>query len=326
MPTRRTIARWSAAAFPTMAGFGQVFAAAFPERTIKLVVGFPAGQSSDASARRITQFMSEALKQSVFVDNKPGAAGILSHEFVKNAPNDGYTLLMSSSGPLVINPALYSKLPYNTLRDFEPVALVGASPLVMFTAAGSPLNNFRDLVALAKSKPGKLTYGSSGSGTTGHITMEMLKKAANIDLLHVPYKGSPQMVTDVVGGQVDIAFDTGGSVFPLAKGGRVKMLAVSSRTRFASVPDLPTLAEQGVAGFEAMAWSAMVAPKGTPPDAVKLLNEAVNKALKEPTVIESFNIAGSFVMGGSVSEFRDFLIKETARWGAAVKASGAQVD
>lgn len=326
MPTRRTIARWGAAALPLMAGLGRAYAGAYPERTIKVVVGFPAGQSTDASARRITQFMSEALKQSVYVDNKPGAAGILSHEFVKNAPNDGYTLLMSSSGPLVINPALYSKLPYNTLRDFEPVALVGASPLVMFTAAGSTLNSFKDLISLARSKPGKLTYGSSGSGTTGHIAFEMLKKAADIDLLHVPYKGSPQMITDIVGGQVDVAFDTGGSVFPLARSGRVKMLAVSSRNRFAAVPDLLTLAEQGIAGFEATAWSALVAPKGTPPEAIKLLNEAVNKALKEPSVIESFKVAGSYVTGGTAAEFHDFLVKEIARWGAAVKASGAQVD
>lgn len=305
---------------------GAAFAGDYPDRAIKLIVGFPAGQSTDTSARRIAQSMSETLKQAVFVDNRPGAAGIISHEAVKNAPADGYTLLMGSTGTLAINPWLYQKLPYNPLKDFEPVASVSASPLVLFTSADSPVGNFKQLVALARSRPGKVSYGSSGSGTTGHIAMEMLKKEAGIDLLHVPYKGSPPMITDVIGGQVDVAFDTAGAVLPMVKGGRIKMLGIATLKRFEAAPGVPTLAEQGLSGFEAMPWAAILAPKGTPAAVVQRLNAAVNTALKDPAVLEQFVSTGSYALGGSPSQLQTYLAQQHALWGKAVVASGARID
>lgn len=308
----------------TIASFS--VAGTFPDRPIKIIVGFPPGQSSDASARRTAQAMAEILKQSVIVDNRPGAAGAISHEAVKNAAPDGYTLLMGSTGTLAINPSLYSKLPYDPIKDFEPVALVSGSPLVLFTSSALPVKNFQELIAYVKARPGKITYGSSGSGTTGHIAMEMLKKATGIDVLHVPFKGSPPMVTAIMGGQVDFAFDTLGTVLPFADSGRIKLMGIATLERSSSAPKLPTLAEQGLAGFEASPWSALLAPKGTPPEIVNRLNEVVNKVIKEPAMVESFAKLGSFPLGGTPAYFKTYMQNDIARWGKAVKASGAQVD
>jgi len=322
MPTRRELGRAGLAALSLMAGITRVHAAAYPDRTIKLVVGFPAGQSSDAAARRVAQNLSEILKQTVYVDNRPGAAGLISHEAVKNSPADGYTLLMGSTGTLAINPSLYRKLPYDPARDFEPVALFAASPLVLFAPAAAPVNNVKEFLAHVKARPGKLTYGTGGSGTTSHIAMEMLKKTADIDLLHVPYKGSPQMITDLIGGQIDFAFEPAGAVIPFAKNGRIKLLGIATAGRFNLLPELPTLAEQGVA-LEATPWTAIVVPKGTPPAVQQQLNEAINAALKNPATIEEFGRTGSYALGGSISGARKFIDDEAARWGKAVKASGA---
>ncbi len=317
----------SALATTSLAAVWQpVIAAGYPDRPIRLIVGFPAGQSTDTSARRIAQSMSQTLGQSVFVDNRPGAAGIISHGAVKNAPADGYTLLMGSTGTLTINPWLYKNLPYDPIKDFEPVASVSASPLVLFTSVDSPIKDLSQLIAMAKSRPGKVSYGSSGNGTTGHIAMEMLKMEAGIDLLHVPYKGSPPMVTDVISGQISVAFDTAGAVLVMAKGGRIKLLGVATLKRFEAAPELPTLAEQGLSGFEAMPWSAILAPKGTPALIVQRLNVAVNAALKDPAILDLFISTGSYALGGPPSQLQSYLAQEHARWGKAVGASGARVD
>ena len=326
MYTRRTIARWAFVALPLMAAFGSATAAGYPDRPIKMIVGFPAGQSTDASARRIAASMTTTLKQSVFVDNRPGAAGIISHDAVKNALPDGYTLLMGSTGTLAINPSLYRKLPYDTAKDFEPVGLIAAAPLMLFTSASSPVNNVKELIAYAKAHPGKMTYGSSGSGTTQHIAMEMLKKQAGIYMLHIPYKGSAPMITDVIGGQIDVAFEPAASVLSFAKSGKLKFLGFATLKRSPVAPDIPTLAEQGLPGFEAVPWSAILAPKGTPPDVVLQLNKAINTALTDSGVLETFASTGSYALGGSVAELQKFMRSETLRWGKAVKDSGAQVD
>jgi tripartite-type tricarboxylate transporter receptor subunit TctC len=326
MIDRRTFVQGALGAVPLAALWRPAFAGTWPEHQIRLVVGFPPGQSSDVSARTIARSMSQTLGQSVYVDNRPGAAGIISHETVKNAPADGYTLLLGSSGTLAINPFLYRKLPYDPINDFEPIGTVSASPLVLFTAPDSPLNSFKDFVAAAKARSGKLTYGSSGSGTTGHIAMEMLKRAAGIELMHVPYKGSPAMLTDVIGGQVDVGIDTAGSVLPLARSKRLKPLGIATLKRFPGAPEIPTLAEQGLAGFEAVAWSAILAPKGTPPAVLQRLNESLQQALKDPAVVEQFTSTGSVTLGGSPDQLRSFLLAENQRWGPAVKDSGAQVD
>ncbi|RZL93516.1 MAG: tripartite tricarboxylate transporter substrate binding protein [Variovorax sp.] len=328
MQTRRNIiARCALAALPLIgAGLGANAATAYPDHPIRMIVGFPAGQSSDTTARLIASKLSDALKQSVFVDNRPGAAGIISHEAVKNAAPDGYTLLMGSTGTLAINPFLYKKLPYDALKDLDPVATVNAAPLILFTAASSPFNNLKELAAYTQAHPGKVSYGTGGSGTTGHIAMEMLKKDAGLDLLHVPYKGSPPMITDVIGGQVNVAFEPAGSVLPFGKSARIKFLGIATLKRYPLAPEIPTLSEQGAKGFEATPWSAIMAPKGTPPAIVEQLNAAVNKALKDPVVIEEIAKTGGTPLPKSVAEFRQFLQDENTRWGRAVRDSGAQVD
>jgi tripartite-type tricarboxylate transporter receptor subunit TctC len=301
-------------------------AAEYPDRPIKILVGFPAGQSSDANARRIAAGMSTLLKQSVVVDNKPGAAGAIAHTALKNSAPDGYTLAIGSTGTLAINPFLYKSLPYDPVKDFEPVGLISASPLVLVVPAASPINNLKDLLAYAKERPGKLTFASGGSGSTGHIAQEMLKKQADIDVLHVPYKGSPPMITDLLGDQVEVAFDPLGSMLPFIKSGKVKALGIATLTRYAPTPEMPTLAEQGLAGFEAVPWTVLLAPKGTSAAVLQALNKTLVQVLKDPAVIEDFARTASMQLGGTAATASQYLRSEQARWGVAVKASGAQVD
>lgn len=310
----------------SIGGSGNVAAQAYPERPIKVIVGFPPGQATDTVARNIAQKMSEDLKQTVYVDNRPGAGGIVSHEAAKNSPPDGYTLLMGSGGTLAINPALYRKLPYDPQKDFEPIALISGGPLFLYTSATMPVNNLKELIAYVKARPGKVSYGSGGNGSTQNIAMEMLKRATNTDMLHVPYKGSPAVLTDVVGGQVQFAFEAAGLIIPQVKVGRVKLLAVSARQRSTIAPDVPTVMEQGVADFEALTWTALLAPRGTPAAIIERLNASANKALRSPDVVAQTQSTGSHVLGGTPAETKAFFRSEIERWGKAVKDSGAQID
>ena len=299
----------------------------FPSRPIQLVVGFPPGQASDVGARLIALKMGEALEgATVFVDNKPGAAGIIAHQFVKNAEANGYTMLYGSSGTLAINPTLYRKLPYQPLKDFAPVALLNSSPMFLAAPTELPVKNFEDMVAYVKARPGQISYGSSGNGATQHIAMELLKKEAGLDMVHVPYKGSPPMVTDLIAGRIQFAFDVSTSILPHAKAGRVRLLGISSAERLPIAPDVPTIAEQGLPGFEALTWAGLLVPAGTPAAVVETLNAAVNQALKNPDAIEHYARTGSTVKGGTAAAFGSFMEREIAKWSKAVIASGAQVD
>lgn len=298
----------------------------FPSRQIRLVVGFPAGQSSDVGARIIAARLSEDLGQSVFVDNKPGASGIIAHGFVKNAAPDGYTLLLSSTAPLAINPFLFRKIPYDSLRDFTPLVLINTSPMFLVTATDSPFNDLRELTAYAKANPGKVSYGSSGSGTTSHIAMEMLKTETGLDATHVPYKGSTSLITDLIGGRVQAAFDAASSIAPLLAAGKVKALATSGNERSPRFPQVATVAEQGVPKFQALTWAGLLGPAGMPAPLVEQLNAAVNRALTNRKVQQHFASVGSAVNGGTAASFDLFLRQELQRWGPAVKASGAQLD
>ena len=325
MKALQTLARISFIALSLIGASASVVASGYPDRPVKVVVGFPAGQSTDLRARMLAQGMATLLKQAVIVDNRPGAAGGTSHVAVKNAPPDGYTLVMGTAGTLAINPSLYDKLPYDPIKDFEPVALFAGSPMVLFTSIASPVNNYREFVAHVSARPpGTITYGSAGSAA--HIAMEMLKKQAGLDLLRVPYKGSPQMITDLIGGQIDFAFEPIGTLLPLLKGGRVKILGFGSLNRNPALPHLPTLAEQGLTGFEAVSWTAILAPKGTPATIVQQLNEAIDKVVKDPAIVEEFARNGSFPMGGTAAAAGKYIREENARWGKAVKAAGAQAD
>lgn len=315
----------AAAAFSTLPRIGSA-QEHFPDRQVRLVVGFPAGQSSDVGARIVAARLSEDLGQSVFVDNKPGASGIIAHEFVKKSAPDGYTLLLTSTAPLAINPYLFRNIPYNSAKDFTPIVLINTSPMYLVTAADSPFTSLRELVAFSKANPGKVSYGSSGSGTTGHIAMEMLKSKTGLDATHIPYKGSGALITDLIGGRVQAGFDAASSIAPLLSAGKVKALGTSGPKRSSRFPQVLTIAEQGVPNFQALTWAGLVGPAGMPSAVVEQLNAAVNRVLNNAQVQQHFANVGSTVNGGTSESFNQFVREELKLWGPAVKASGAQLD
>jgi tripartite-type tricarboxylate transporter receptor subunit TctC len=328
MTTRRAFAKALAFASLTAPAFSRAFAQDrdYPNRTLQLVVGFPAGQASDIGARLLAKAMADDLKQAVYVDNKPGATGIIAHQFVKNAAPDGYTMLFGSTATLAINPTLFRKLPYDPLRDFVPVAMLYASPMFLVAAPDLPVNTLAEAIAYAKANPGKATYGSGGSGSTQHISMELLKREAGIDIMHVPYKGTPGMLNDLIAGRVNFAFESATSIVPYIQAKTVKVLGTSGAARLASMPDIPTIAEQGFPGFEAMTWAALVAPAGTPAPVVERLNQAANTALASKELTEHFGRSYSIPRPGTPAALTAFLRDENAKWGKAVATSGAQVD
>jgi tripartite-type tricarboxylate transporter receptor subunit TctC len=327
MISRRNLAR-ALAATPLLgaASHGAFAQGEYPNKTIQLVVGFPAGQASDIGARLMAKQMAEELKQSVYVDNKPGATGIIAHQFVKNAAPDGYTILFGSTATLAINVSLFKKLPYDPLKDFAPVGLLWVSPMFLVAAPDLPFNTFAEAIAYVKANPGKTTYGSGGSGSTQHISMELLKKELGLDMLHVPYKGTPGMLNDLIAGRVNFCFESASSIMPYIQARTVKALATSVATRLPILPDLPTIAELALPGFEAMTWAAFVAPPGTPAPVVARLNEASNKALVSKEMTEHFAKTYAQIRPGTPADLEAFLRKEIAYWAKAVAASGAQVD
>jgi tripartite-type tricarboxylate transporter receptor subunit TctC len=270
--------------------------------------------------------LAEILGKPVFVDNKAGANGILGAQELKQAAPDGHTLLLGTSGQLAINPGLYKKLPYDPLNEFAPVTLSGIGRLYIVVPAASPFKTLDDLVQYAKAHPGKLNYGSGGRGITANLAMEMFKKEAGIDILHVPYKGSASALTDLMGGQIDVMMDAGGLVLPQIKLGKLRALGVSSTSRYSEMPALKTVAEQGYPGFEAAAWTGVVAPANTPPAVIQKLNKALLQAQSRPDVIASAKASSSEMSGGTPEEFRKFLVDETRKWGAAAKAAGVEME
>ncbi len=315
----------AAVLFALVAGSAQ---AAYPDKPIRLVVGFPPGQATDVIARAAAKKLQEVLGQPVIVDNKAGAAGISGSETVMRAAPDGYTLLVSSSGPLAINPSLYSKLSYHPIRDFEPVTLLAVVPLFLAVNPAFPAQTAAELVKLAKAQPGKVNYGSGGSGITSHLAMELLKHAQGIEMTHVPYKGSPAAITDLIGGQVQIMFDTGPALLPHMRSGKLRILAVGSRNRNSAAPNVPTMAEAGIGNFEAPAWVGLAAPKGTPREIVDALNKALGAANWRDAVDvrEQMTPLGADASWMAPDQFTRYIQSEMEKWALAVKLSGAKVD
>jgi tripartite-type tricarboxylate transporter receptor subunit TctC len=300
--------------------------AAWPDRPIRLVIPSAAGGSPDVICRILTNELSRILGQGIVVDNKPGASGNIGmQEIVKSKP-DGYTLGYANVGTLSINRSLFSKLPYDPEKDLTPVALLGYVQNALIVKKDLPVNSVKELIALAKSKPGRLTMGSAGNGTTGHLGGELFKSMTGTFITHVPYRGSPQSLQDLMGGQVDLMFDNISSCATHIKGGRVKALAVSGRSRSPLFPDLPTIAEEGVPGYETTAWGGIVAPVGTPREIITRLNAEINKILGMPAVNEKYAAIAFETTLGPPERLFDRAVRETRIWADVVKRSGAKMD
>jgi tripartite-type tricarboxylate transporter receptor subunit TctC len=302
------------------------FAADYPNKPIRLVVPFSAAGTTDFLARAIAQKLSTNLGTSVVVDNRPGAGGNIGSDMVAKADPDGYTLLLGTVGTHAINASLYKKMPYDTVKDFAPVTLVASVPNIVVVNPSVPVKSIKDLLALAKSKPGNLTFASSGNGSSIHLSGELFKSMAGVDMLHVPYKGSGPAVTDLVGGQVNLMFDNMPSSLPHVKTGRLRAIAVTGSKRSPAVPDLPTIAESGVPGYDSVAWFGVLAPAGTPPAIVNKLNAEIIKVLKSPDVAKRLSSQGAEPAYNTPDEFSAYIKTEMVKWAQVVKASGAQVD
>jgi len=297
---------------------------AYPAKPVRVVIPFPPGQATDVIGRIVAQKLGDSLGKSFVVENRPGANGILGVETVAKSPPDGYTLLVTASGSLVINPNLYSKLSYKPLEDLTPIALLGLVPLVVVAHPSLPVKTVPQLVSLAKSRPGALSYASSGPGSAQHLAMELFKWRTSMDIVHVPYKGSAPAVTDLMSGQVQLMFDTIASSLPLIRAGRVKPLGVGLKNRSGVLPDVPTLDEAGVKGFEVTGWSGFLAPAKTPQAIIQQLNAEVLKILGQADTKERITNLGMEAAITTPEEFTAFIKSETAKWAQAVKVAGVK--
>jgi tripartite-type tricarboxylate transporter receptor subunit TctC len=291
----------------------------------RIVVGFPPGQTIDTIARTYAAALSKELGTTVIVDNRPGANGILAASEVKRAAPDGKTLFFAGSGPLAINPSLYKHLPYEA-KDFAPVSLITSGSMVLIATPSFPPNNIAELVAYAKAHPGQVNFGSGGQGITGHLGMELLQDALGIKLTHVPYKGSPAALTDLMAGRISMMMEPAATVIPHIRSGRIKAIGVSSSKRNPAYPEIAPIAEQGVGGFEVTSWAAVVVRAGTPDTTIAILNAALQRAAKTPIVVESLKAAGVDNAVGTPQQLGAFWQSEIKTWAKAVQRSGVQLD
>ena len=325
-PFRTAIRRSLAAGVAALAtaAAGQA-AAAYPEQPVRVVVGFPAGGTTDVVARILTQAMGEDLKQSFVVENRPGAGSNIGAELVSRATPDGYTLYMVAVTS-AINHTLYKNLSFDLTKDFDPVALAAKVPNLLVVNPAVKADSVKSLVELAKSQPGKLAFASSGSGTSIHMAGELFKMQAGIDVLHVPYKGSSPALTDLIGGQVQFMFDNMPSAWPHVQAGKLRALAVTTGERSATAPNLPTMAESGFADFDVSSWFGLIAPDGTPPEVIKTLNDSARKVLARPDVKKRLADLGAVAQDTTPEQFGEFIRAEVEQWGKVVQASGARVE
>ena len=298
----------------------------WPVKPVKFVMTAPAGSSIDAIGRILADKLRDALGQPVVVENRAGAGGTLATDFVAKSAPDGYTMVLSFNGPLAFGPHMYSKLPYDPFKDLIPVIITTSQPNVLAVSNALPANSLTDLIAHAKANPGKLSYASVGAGSSSHLSMELLKTMAGIELVHVPFNGSPPAIASVASNETQMLFAVPPAITPLAKAGKVRMVAVSSSTRYALTPELPTLSEAGLPKFEALAWNGVLVPAGTPADIVARLNREFNAALKDADAKAKLNNAGLEPVGGSAEAFRNLIRAESDKWGPIIRRTGAKVD
>ncbi len=313
-----------AALLCTFANF--TFAQTYPSRTARMIVPWTAGGTADLMARIASQKFSESFGQQFVVDNRPGAGGLIGTDQVAKAAPDGYTLLLATTAPNSVAPSLYAKLPFDPVKDFASISLMATTCYVLSVHPSMPVSNARQLVALAKSRPGQLTFSSPGSGTPNHLSGEMLKMLTGIDMQHVPFKGSAQAISDVIGGQIALSFENIVVASPFVKNGRLKALAVTSAKRANALPSVPTMAESGVAGFEAVGWFGVVAPAAIPKDILAKLNTEMARMLASPDVKERISSLGAEVVSTTPEGMDQFNQAQIALWGKVVKASGARAE
>jgi len=295
-------------------------------RPIRLVVPFPAGGGTDILSRVIAQRLTEARKWSIVVENIGGAGGNIGANAAAKASPDGYTMVMGQTSNLVINPALYAKLPYDPQRDFAPVILVADLPVVLLVRAGSPLKSLKDLIDAARQKPGEITFATPGVGTVSHLAGELIKQSAKIDLLHVPYRGASQATIDTISGQAQVLIGSVASVMGQIRGGELRALAVTGAKRSDALPDVPTVAEQGLEKFAATTWYGILVPAQTPPAIVGTLNTAIDAELGTPAVREKIGLEGGVPIGGTPEHFAGVIKADSGKWAEVVRLSGAKVD
>ena len=297
----------------------------YPIKPITLIVPQAPGGANDIIGRALGQRLSVALGQPVVVENKPGAGGNVGTALVARAPKDGYTLMITAQSAQTINPSLYKKVPFDPIKDFEPIMVVATAPYLLAVSPNFPAKNIKELIALAKADPGKLTYASAGNGTVNHLLGEMLKSTANIDIVHVPYKGAAAAATDVISGLCSMTFGSFPGVMPFVKSGQLRVIAAATEQRTSLAPDMPTLAES-VPGLHANAWYGLFAPAGTPKEIVNKLQQEIVKLLQAPEIKERFNALGAEVTPSTPEQLAALVRSDLARWSKIVKDSGAQLD
>ena len=324
MHSRRGFLQWTAAALAVQAL--PASAQQYPSHALRLIVPFPPGGPTDIVARPLAVKLAEALGQAVIVDNRGGAGGNVGAEVVAKAPADGYTVLMGTVGTQAINITLYNHLAFDPAKDFVPIVQVASAPVLLVANPKLPVNSVKDLIALAKQKPGALNYGSAGSGSPGHLSGELFKSMAGVELTHIPYKGSAPAIANLIGGEIQLMFDPIQSPLPHVKSGALKALGVSSAERSPLLPDTPTIAEAGVPGYETTAWWGIFAPAQTPPAIVDRLHAEIEKIVRSDFYHQQLAPLGAEPVSRSAAAFAEFVRSETAKWGIVVKASGATLD
>lgn len=322
IPTRTRWSKALAVAACALLGAATARADPYPTKPIKLIIPYAVGGSTDQTGRLVAKSLSERLGQPVVVENRAGAGGTVGQNFVANAPADGYTLLFSAAGPLTVTPHIYPKLGYEPIKSFSPITLIATQPLLLVVNPALKVNSVGELIANAKGRPGKLSYGSFGNGSAAHLAGEYFKMLAGVQMVHVPYKGSGPALVDLVGGQIDLMFDVFSTSAPLVNGSKLRALAITSTQSSPQFPQVPTMQQAGVADFEAGTWFGLLAPANTPPAIIDRLSHETNAALQEKELQEILASQGASVRGGTPEQFKTYFLAEFDKWGKIVKSSG----